>query len=59
MGKTVELKAVANKVLLWLDKFKQIGDVASNADPVHIGLPWAGLRFLLEVRLSFEGKRGC
>lgn len=36
----------------WLDRFKQVGDVGSNADPVHIGLPWAGIRFLLEVSIA-------
>jgi hypothetical protein len=36
----------------WLDRFKQVGDVASNADPVHVGLPWAGIRVLLDVGIA-------
>ena len=40
----------ADKVLLWLDRFKSVGDIAVNADPIHAGLPWAGIRLLLEVR---------
>jgi hypothetical protein len=28
----------ADKVLLWLDRFKQVGDIAVNADPIHTGL---------------------
>jgi hypothetical protein len=28
-----------------------VGDVAAAADPVHAGLPWAGIRLLLEVRI--------
>jgi ankyrin repeat domain-containing protein 50 len=36
----------------WLDRFKQAGDVASNADPVHLGFPWAGIRVLLEVGIA-------
>lgn len=41
----------ADKVLLWLDRFKFVGDVIANVDPVHVGLPWAGIRMLLEVCL--------
>jgi hypothetical protein len=48
-GHTVVLGKLADKIVLWLDKFKQIGDIAVNVDPVHAGLPWAGIRFLLQV----------
>ncbi len=51
-GHTVVLREEADKVVKWLDRFKQVGDVASNADPVHIGLPWAGIRVLLEVGIT-------
>jgi hypothetical protein len=49
-GRTVTLKDEADKIVRWLDRFKVVGDVAVNADPIHAGLPWAGVRFLLEVR---------
>jgi len=49
-GHTVTLREEADKVLLWLDRFKRVGDIAANADPIHAGLPWAGIRLLLEVR---------
>jgi hypothetical protein len=39
----------ADKVILWLDRFKQVGDIAVNVDPIHAGLSWAGIRLLLEV----------
>ena len=48
-GKTILLKEEADKVILWLDRLKAVGDVVVNADPVHAGLPWAGIRLLLEV----------
>jgi hypothetical protein len=48
-GRTVKLRKEADKVIFWLDKFKQVGDIAANADPIHAGLPWAGIRLLLEV----------
>ena len=39
----------ADKVLLWLDRFKSVGDIAVNVDPIHAGLPWAAIRLLLEI----------
>jgi hypothetical protein len=50
-GHTVVLRDL-DKIVKWLDRFKQVGDVASNADPVHAGLPWAGIRLLLEVSIA-------
>ena len=48
-GRQIILRDVAEKIVVWIDKFKQIGDIAVNFDPVHASLPWAGIRFLLEV----------
>jgi hypothetical protein len=33
----------------WVEKFKQIGDIAVHSDQAHATLPWAGIRFLLQV----------
>ena len=33
-----------------LNKFKEIGDIVVQYDPVHAALPWAGVRFILMVR---------
>ena len=33
-----------------MQKFKEIGDIAVQHDPVHASLPWADVRLLLEVR---------
>jgi hypothetical protein len=49
-GHEVVLCDVADRVCTWLDRFKQIGDIAVNVDPLHAGLPWAGIRLLLQVR---------
>jgi hypothetical protein len=55
-GKEVIMRDVAGKIIFWLNKFKEVGDVAVNFDPVHASLPWAGVRFLLQVcRTSVEG----
>jgi hypothetical protein len=48
-GHTLKLQDEADKVILWLDRFKQVGDIAVNADPIHASLPWAEIRLLLEV----------
>jgi uncharacterized protein YicC (UPF0701 family) len=39
----------ADKLVRFIDKFKSVGDAVANIDPVHVGLPWAGVRFVLEV----------
>lgn len=57
LGRRILLRDVAGKVLLWLDRFKAVGDVAANADPLHAGLPWAGIRIILEVLLLHASLR--
>lgn len=49
-GRKLVLREEAEKTIGWLDRFKAVGDIAANVDPVHFGLPWAGVRLLLEVR---------
>lgn len=48
-GKTVTFEDTAKSIVFMLDRFKFVGDGLSNIDPVHIGVPWAGVRLLLEV----------
>jgi ankyrin repeat domain-containing protein 50 len=52
-GKDVILRDVAGKMIFWLNKFKDIGDIAVNFDPIHASLPWAGVRLLLQVRYVY------
>lgn len=49
-GRTVVVKEEADKVVGWLNRFKAVGDIITNVDPMHVGLPWAGIRLLLEVK---------
>ncbi|KAI5790570.1 hypothetical protein FPQ18DRAFT_277531, partial [Pyronema domesticum] len=42
------------KLLGWMDRFKEIGDIIVQFDPVHAALPWAGFRFLLKVCMDNE-----
>ena len=39
----------ADTVVSLISKFKDIGSIAAGADPVHVGLPWAGICLLLQV----------
>lgn len=48
-GQTVILRDLFSKIAVWIDRFKEIGDIAIQYDPVHAALPWAGIRFLLQV----------
>jgi hypothetical protein len=49
-GRQIILRDLAQKVVVWINKFMQVGDVVANVDPIHVGLPWAGVRLLLQVR---------
>jgi hypothetical protein len=51
-GREIILRDLAQKIIVWIDKFKEVGDIAANFDPVHVALPWAGIRFLLQVRVE-------
>jgi len=48
-GKKIVLRDIASKTLAWVDQFKAVGDTIVQFDPVHAALPWAAVRFLLEV----------
>jgi len=48
-GHVVPVREKVEKVLEWLNKFKQVGDIAVNANPLCAGLPWAGIRVLIEA----------
>jgi hypothetical protein len=48
-GEDVILRDLFEKMTKWVVKFKEIGDVAVQYDPGHAALPWAGVRFILQV----------
>lgn len=52
IGRQVSVRSQADLVIKWLDRFKTVGDVAVNADPIHAGLPWAAVRFLIQVSIE-------
>jgi hypothetical protein len=50
-GRSISLRVILDNILCFIDKFKEAGDVAVSFDPVHAALPWAGIRFVLQVGL--------
>ena len=48
-GEEIILRDVVEKIIVWLDKFKAVGDAATQYDSAHASLAWAGVRFLLQV----------
>ena len=51
-GETIVLRDIFQKMVVWIDIFKQIGDTVVQYDPGHAALPWAGLRFILQVAIG-------
>lgn len=48
-GEVVILRDLLEKVVVWVNKFREVVDVAVQYDPLHAALPWAAVRFLLRV----------
>jgi hypothetical protein len=51
-SRTISTREKAEKVVGLLEKFKRVGDVVAGADPIHFGLPWAGVSLILQVAAS-------
>ncbi|CEL11527.1 hypothetical protein ASPCAL14629 [Aspergillus calidoustus] len=51
-GEEVTVREVFEKIANWVTKFKEIGDIASGIDPLHVGLPWAAVRFFLHLAVN-------
>ena len=45
----LNLRHVLDSIVSWVKKFIAIGDIAVQYDPAHAALPWAALRFVLQV----------
>ncbi|MCJ1312839.1 hypothetical protein MMC25_006515, partial [Agyrium rufum] len=58
-GPEFSLRDRADKIIRWLDRFKAVGDIAVNADPIHAGLPWAGIRLILEIATANANERAA
>lgn len=51
-GQEVVLWDVLKRVTRWINKFKEVGDVAIQYDPGHAALPWAAIRFILQASIG-------
>jgi hypothetical protein len=49
-GKVIILRDVFDKVVKWLNKLQKIGDFVAQLDPVHLAIPWAVIKFFLQVQ---------
>jgi hypothetical protein len=49
-GEKVMVRDKLNKIVDWVNRFKEVGDAAVQYDPTHAALPWAVIRFFLQVR---------
>ncbi|KAK2769608.1 hypothetical protein FQN53_005988 [Emmonsiellopsis sp. PD_33] len=58
-GKELILRDVAEKTIVWLQKFIAVGDVAVGYDQVHASLPWAGVRFMLQIFVAESTQMGA
>ena len=50
-GKSIVVNTQIDRIIKIVKAFRDVGTIASNADPVHAGLPWAGVCMLLTVSL--------
>ena len=51
-GDTIIVRDVLEKIVRWIEKFKETGDIIVQYDPGHAALPWAAVRFLLRTAVS-------
>jgi len=51
-GKEVILRDVLAKIIRWIDHFKAVGDIAVQFNSGAASLPWAAVRFLLQVAVD-------
>jgi hypothetical protein len=51
-GDVIILRDVFEKIIVWVNKFKEAGDVAVQYDPTHASLPWVAIRVLLQITVN-------
>lgn len=51
-GSIIIVRDLLEKVVKYFRRFKEIGDIVIQFDPVHAALPWAGVRFIFEVSMD-------
>ena len=51
-GREIKIRNQLDTVLKVLQLFKDFGSVLSDLDPVHLGIPWAGVNLILQGALN-------
>ncbi|KAF9871950.1 hypothetical protein CkaCkLH20_10582 [Colletotrichum karsti] len=51
-GEVVIVRDLLEKIVSWIQRFKETGDTMVQYDPTHAALPWAAVRFLLQMAVS-------
>lgn len=51
-GQTYIVRDYLEKIIVWVEKFKIVGDQAIQYDPAHAALPWACVRFFLQAAVD-------
>jgi len=58
-GKEINLQEKVDRLVGWIVKFKEVGDIAVQYNPAHAALPWAGVRLILQVGSKLPSRRSC
>lgn len=48
-GEEMVLHDVTYKTIAWVNKFKGMGNIIAQCDPVHLAIPWAPILFIIVV----------
>ena len=51
-GESLVFRDLVDIIAIWVGKFVKVGDAAAQYDPTHAALPWAAVRFLLQITLN-------
>ncbi|TGO55838.1 hypothetical protein BOTNAR_0236g00050 [Botryotinia narcissicola] len=51
-GTTIIVRDLFEKILVWVNKVKDVGDVIVSYNPGHAALPWAAVRLLLTIAVE-------
>ncbi|KAG4264834.1 hypothetical protein FPRO03_00118 [Fusarium proliferatum] len=57
-GRRILIRDLLSKIVKWLDSFKAIGDIVSQIDPVHAGIPWSAVKLVLSVLTADQEQMG-
>ncbi|KAJ8121057.1 hypothetical protein ONZ43_g2399 [Nemania bipapillata] len=51
-GEAFAVQDVLDSIVVWVNKFKEVGDMAVQYDTAHAALPWAVIRFFLQMAVN-------